>query len=152
MQVLKYVVSKEKPLVLIFQVGKCLQCTVAKGFIHFRSNAEHYISHLIKSFWGTNSSSELKPLQTTKGIVNIWVLKMDKEIKCLICQDFKVNVGHETRWCPKNPCKKCGQNGHSKMECMVGFENLPLPNEILLKILNYLDKQSLRQCFQVEWW
>ena len=69
--------------------------------------------------------------------------------KCFLCQDFKINVGHDTESCPQRTCKKCGQCGHSKLECMVGFENFPLPNEIIFKILNYLDTKSLYQCCKV---
>ena len=69
--------------------------------------------------------------------------------KCFICQDFKINVGHDTKSCPENTCKKCGQRGHIKLECMLGFENFPLPNEIIFKIFNYLDTQTLYYCCQV---
>ena len=64
---------------------------------------------------------------------------MEDRIMCYVCQDFKINIGHETKWCPKNVCKTCGQKGHSKMGCMTGMQNLPMPDEILLKILSYLD-------------
>ena len=64
---------------------------------------------------------------------------MEDRIMCYVCQDFKINVGHETKWCPKNACKKCGQKGHAQMGCMTGKQNLPMPDEILLKILSYLD-------------
>ena len=74
---------------------------------------------------------------------------MDSDTICFICQDFKANVGHETKWCPKNICQKCGQNGHTKIGCMVNFENLPLPNEILLKIFSYLNEQDLEKCSKV---
>ena len=46
---------------------------------------------------------------------------------------------------PKKPhgknkivCQKCGQHGHVKLYCMFGFENMPLPNEVLFKILDFL--------------
>ena len=35
------------------------------------------------------------------------------------------------------------------MECMANMENLPLPNEILLKIFGYLSIKDLNQCAQV---
>ena len=73
-------------------------------------------------------------------------MKMESNIICFICQDFKANVGHETKWCPKNICGKCGQNGHTKIGCMVNFENLLLPNEILLKIFSYLNEFDLEKC------
>ena len=68
---------------------------------------------------------------------------------CHLCQDFQLNVGHETKWCPNSSCKKCGQTGHTKIGCTFGLENLPLPNEIVLKILSYLDIVDLRNCVQV---
>ena len=74
---------------------------------------------------------------------------MDNENMCFVCQEFKVNCGHETKWCPKNICKKCGQNGHTKMSCLVNFENLPFPNEILFKIFSYLNVEDLYNCSQV---
>ena len=69
--------------------------------------------------------------------------------KCIICQDFKINIGHDSESCPQRICKKCGQCGHTKLECMVGFENFPLPNEIIFKIFNYLDTRTLYQCCKV---
>jgi len=65
---------------------------------------------------------------------------------CFICQDFKINLGHETKFCPKNTCKKCGKKGHTKMGCMIDYKDLPLPNEILFKIFSYLPIQDLHQC------
>ena len=54
--------------------------------------------------------------------------------QCLFCQDFEDNVGNETLWCPNIICKKCGQNGYTKLDCMTHMKNLPLPNEIVVKI------------------
>ena len=75
--------------------------------------------------------------------------KMEEGEQCLICQDFKFHVGHETKWCPSIVCKKCGKNCHSQMECMFGMENLPMPDEILLKILGYLNLGDLIACSKV---
>ena len=47
----------------------------------------------------------------------------EKANLCFVCQDFKANVQHETKWCPSLPCKKCNQNGHTKLDCMIGMEN-----------------------------
>ena len=71
------------------------------------------------------------------------------EKQCLICQDLEDNVGHETSWCPNNPCKKCGQTGHTKLNCMGHMKNLPLPNEIVEKVLSYLSIIDLGRCAQV---
>ena len=68
---------------------------------------------------------------------------------CFTCQDFEKNVGHATKWCPKNVCQKCGQKGHVKMVCMFGLENFPLPNEIFLQILGYLSGKDLEQSAKV---
>ena len=68
---------------------------------------------------------------------------------CFTCQDFEKNVGHSTKWCPKNVCQKCGQNGHIKLVCMFGLENFPLPNEIFLQILGYLSGKDLEQSAKV---
>ena len=74
---------------------------------------------------------------------------MEDKIICYICQDFKWSVGHETKWCPKNTCKRCGQKGHSQIGCMDGKENLPLPDEIILRIFGYLDLKDLDRCASV---
>ena len=42
---------------------------------------------------------------------------MDEESLCFICQDFEKNVGHSTKSCPENICKKCGLSGHSRLQC-----------------------------------
>ena len=57
----------------------------------------------------------------------------------------------EANWCPNSTCKKCGQKGHVKMVCMSGMEDLPLPNEILFKIISYLEVKDLYQlcCWQM---
>ena len=76
-------------------------------------------------------------------------IKMEDEIQCYICQDFKWSVGHETKWCPKNRCKRCGRKGHSQVRCMTGRENLPLPDEIILRIFAHLDLKDLDRCARV---
>ena len=68
---------------------------------------------------------------------------------CYTCQDFEKNVGHTTKWCPKNVCQKCGQNGHVKMGCMFGLEDFPLPNEILFQILGYISEKDLERSSKV---
>ena len=74
---------------------------------------------------------------------------MEDKIICYICQDFKWSVGHDTKWCPKNTCKRCGHKGHSQIGCMAGKENLPLPDEIILRIFGYLDLKDLDRCASV---
>ena len=75
-------------------------------------------------------------------------LRIRMEI-CLVCQDFEANVGHQAKWCPKIICQKCGQPGHVKLHCMIGFENMPVPNEVLYKILDFLNSKDLAKCSQV---
>ena len=38
---------------------------------------------------------------------------------------------------------------HTKIECMIGIENMPFPDEIILKILHYLRLGELIQCARV---
>ena len=68
---------------------------------------------------------------------------MEEEKMCYICQEYKSNEGHETKWCLKNICKKCGQKGHTKIGCMSEMEDLPFPNEILDKIVSFLNIKDL---------
>ena len=73
---------------------------------------------------------------------------------CHICHDFKVKIGQNWKLedcdCSKVICKKCGQVGHTKMECMIGLGGwLSLPNELLLKIVTNLDGTDLYNCSKV---
>jgi hypothetical protein len=45
--------------------------------------------------------------------------------------------------------KNCIQSVHTKMECMIGMDSLPFPDEIVLKILGYLSLGELIQCARV---
>ena len=74
---------------------------------------------------------------------------MEFEKICFICQDFESSVGHKTKDCPNIICEKCGQKGHVKVQCMFKMENLPLPDEILLKIFSYLSFKDIGSCSQV---
>ena len=78
-----------------------------------------------------------------------WITKL--KIRCYKCVDFKKNVGHETKWCQKNICKKCGQSGHTKMDCMVDIENFPLLNEILC-IFRHLNQEDKNQWVCMQFW
>ena len=47
-------------------------------------------------------------------------------------------------------CKKSvNKSAHARNKCMAGMENLPLPDEIVLKILGYLDLGDLKKCARV---
>ena len=112
-------------------------CNESNCPVHFCQNIKAKIAAQENEL-ETNS---LKNIESSKN-------KEESEL-CLICQDFKLNVGHETKWCPSIVCKKCGQIGHAQMECMFEMENLPLPDEILLKILGYLNLGDLIECSKV---
>ena len=45
-------------------------------------------------------------------------------------------------------CRKCDQRGHTKTGCMLGMEDMPLPDEVLLKIFKHLNYYDLIQCAQ----
>ena len=70
---------------------------------------------------------------------------------CTICQDFEVRIGHESMQCqcPNIVCLKCGQKGHTKIHCLFETEILPLPDQIFLKIIGYLDVIDTIHCSQV---
>ena len=112
-------------------------CNESNCPVHFCQNIKAKIAAQENEL-ETNS---LKNIESSKN-------KEESEL-CLICQDFKLNVGHETKWCPSIVCKKCGQIGHAQMECMFEMENLPMPDEILLKILGYLNLGDLIECSKV---
>ena len=63
---------------------------------------------------------------------------------CYNCQEHKAKDGHETKWCPKNICKKCGRKGHTKIGCMFGMEDFPFAKKIVLKkIVSFLNGEDL---------
>ena len=74
---------------------------------------------------------------------------MEREKICIVCQDFEANVGHQAERCPNITCQKCGQSGHTKIHCMTGLEDMPLHNEVLLKILNFMNRKDLARSAQV---
>ena len=74
---------------------------------------------------------------------------METEKMCYICQEDTAKIGHETKWCPINTCKQCGQKEHTKIECMTGMEDFPLPRMIVYKILDYMTAKDLDQFSKV---
>ena len=94
--------------------------------------------------------------------------KMDEERLCFICQDFEKNVGHSTKSCPENICKKCGISG-SDLQCLfkkicytcqefetnAGHETISCSKanicwvcqDFKMKIWNILDCHSVRSNF-----
>ena len=77
------------------------------------------------------------------------MFKIETKNYCAICQDFEVRVGQGSMQCPQIVCLKCQQNGHTKIQCLFNKENLPFPDEILLKIISYLNVIDLRRFAQV---
>ena len=63
-----------------------------------------------------------------------------KKLRQLADLDFKFKTKTD---------KKCLQSAYTEMECMVGMESLPFPDEIVLKILGYLSFGQLIQCARV---
>ena len=113
-------------------------CENIKAKLRAQGPAVPYIELYGVSYMDSNSLKNIKSFKS----------KEESEL-CLICQDFKLHAGHETKWCPSIVCKKCGQIEHAQMECMFGMENLPVPDEILLKILGYLNLGDLISCSKV---
>ena len=68
---------------------------------------------------------------------------------CYICQEHEPKDVHETKWCPKNICKKCGQNGHTKIGCMSEMNDFPFPKKILNKIVTFLNIEDLNNFSKV---
>ena len=82
---------------------------------------------------------------------------MEEGKMCYICQEHEPKDGHETKWCSKNICKKCGQNGHTKIGCMSEMKDLPFPKKILNKIVTFLNIEDLnnfskvsKKCSEIE--
>ena len=75
--------------------------------------------------------------------------QVEKVKFCTICQDFEIIIGHGSMQCPRIVCRRCGQKGHTKIHCLFESENLPLPDQIFLKIIGYLDVIDTIHCSQV---
>ena len=70
---------------------------------------------------------------------------MEKVEICLVCQDFTVNIGHVSKWCPNNLCMNCGQKGHAKVECVFGIEDLPFPM-VMCVICQDFEEHDTKNC------
>ena len=122
-------------------------CNESNCPVHFCQNIKAKIASQAAAYPTREVWTDELESNSSKKIVSS--KNKEEREQCLICQDFKLHVGHETKWCPSIICKKCGKNGHAKVECMVDFENLPMPDEILIKILGYLNLGDLIECSQV---
>ena len=73
---------------------------------------------------------------------------------CFLCQDYKVNVSHETSSCPNCECKKCGQIGHFRWDCLVDDGSLIQPEvciEMEIKSENCIKKEiKTENCIKKE--
>ena len=65
---------------------------------------------------------------------------------CFFCQDYKSNIGHDSKTCPFSECKKCGKNGHFQMNCNEKELNLSVKHEISEKIEKSEELLSCQIC------
>ena len=72
-----------------------------------KSNCPVHFCQNIKAKLRAQGSREVDELESN-SLTNIESSKNKEESElCLICQDFKLHAGHETKWCPSIVCKKC---------------------------------------------
>ena len=55
---------------------------------------------------------------------------------CFLCQEYEVDIGHQTILCPKQFCKKCHQAGHFAMNCKIFCKDFVIKDEQLVKVEN----------------
>jgi DNA repair exonuclease SbcCD ATPase subunit len=55
---------------------------------------------------------------------------------CFLCQEYEVDIGHQTILCPKQFCKKCHQAGHFAMNCNIFCKAFVTKDEQLVKVEN----------------
>ena len=55
---------------------------------------------------------------------------------CFLCQEYEVDIGHQTILCPKQFCKKCHQAGHFAMNCKIFCKDFVTKDEQLVKVEN----------------
>ena len=55
---------------------------------------------------------------------------------CFLCQEYEVDIGHQTILCPKQFCKKCHQAGHFAMNCKTFCKDFVTKDEQLVKLEN----------------
>jgi hypothetical protein len=53
---------------------------------------------------------------------------------CFLCQEYEIDIGHQTSSCPKQYCKKCHQRGHYAINCEKFGKDFVTKNEQLVKI------------------
>ena len=55
---------------------------------------------------------------------------------CFLCQEYEIDIGHQTILCPKQFCKKCHQIGHFAINCKTLCEDFVTKDEQLVKLEN----------------
>ena len=55
---------------------------------------------------------------------------------CFLCQEYEIDIGHETILCPKQFCKICQQKGHFAMNCKTFCKDFVTKDEQIVKIEN----------------
>ena len=55
---------------------------------------------------------------------------------CFLCQEYEIDIGHQTILCPKQFCKICQQKGHFAMNCKTFCKDFVTKDEQIVKIEN----------------
>ena len=55
---------------------------------------------------------------------------------CFLCQEYEIDIGHQTIMCPKQFCKICQQKGHFAMNCKTFCKDFVTKDEQMVKIEN----------------
>ena len=55
---------------------------------------------------------------------------------CFLCQEYEIDIGHQTILCPKQFCKICQQKGHFAMNCKTFCKDFVTKDEQMVKIEN----------------
>ena len=56
------------------------------------------------------------------------------ELVCFLCQEYEIDIGHQTILCPKQFCKICHKRGHFGMNCKTFGKDFVTKNEQCVKI------------------
>ena len=55
---------------------------------------------------------------------------------CFLCQEYEIDIGHQTILCPKQFCKICQQKGHFAMNCKTFCKDFTTKDEQMVKLEN----------------
>ena len=58
------------------------------------------------------------------------------ELVCFLCQEYEIDIGHQTILCPKQFCKICQQKGHFAMNCKTFCKDFATKDEQMVKLEN----------------